>query len=143
MALGRTPGAIRAALHRGRFPLRPRRILGRVYFDHADVVRLLASNTFKDAEPPTALTLADAYLAIASDLEASIDDAGRLKDSPAVVLAVHTLVQAVAGIVWAIGLAKSSDFWEMTRAWFSHQGWNRYHAAQLEAVEERRANHAK
>ena len=40
-ALARTPGAIRSALYRGTFPLKPRRILGRVYFDAADVQRLL------------------------------------------------------------------------------------------------------
>ena len=39
--LGRTPGAIRSAVCRGTFPLKPRRILGRVYFDAADVQRLL------------------------------------------------------------------------------------------------------
>ncbi len=104
-------------------------------------VLMLAREAFKDADPPTGQTLAGGYLVIAAALEASIEDAGKLKEAPDVVLAVHTLVQAAASVLWAIGVAKSSDFWEMARGWFSPKGWDRYHAAQLEAVEERRANH--
>ena len=40
-ALERTPGAIRSAVCRGTFPLKPRRIMGRLYFDAADVQSLL------------------------------------------------------------------------------------------------------
>lgn len=42
-ALGRTPGAIRTAICRGKFPLKPQRILGRVYFNATDVHSLLCS----------------------------------------------------------------------------------------------------
>ncbi len=41
IALDRSPGAIRGALHRGTFPIKPRRILGRCYFSAADVRSLL------------------------------------------------------------------------------------------------------
>lgn len=43
-ALARSPGAIRTAMCRGTFPLKPCRIMGRIYFDADDVRTLLCSN---------------------------------------------------------------------------------------------------
>ena len=41
-ALNKTPEAVRVSISRGRFPIAPRYILGRLYFDVSDVRRLLA-----------------------------------------------------------------------------------------------------
>lgn len=41
-ALNRAPETIRSAVCRGKFPITPIRVLGRVYFERADVDALLA-----------------------------------------------------------------------------------------------------
>lgn len=143
--LGVKPQTVHGWRVRENSPLPIYKVGGRLYFKAFELEAYQERQ--RDAESlsqdsANAARLCNELDAISARLEGMLNDIQRTKTSPHIVLSLFRLAQAMAGLLWAAGLLKGNNFFSAAKALYSRQGWNRYHAAQLEVAEKMGANHA-
>jgi len=104
----------------------------------ADYTKALAAGTQAAKEfaiEPKHTNLTDWYKAVTGDLEATLQEAAKAKLDPYLLPALFELLQAILGLIWGAGAAKSRHIGDIAKTCFSAQGWSRLHQAQAHAAQ--------